>query len=145
MAGLVKKTGYLPHGLAVRIPGFHPGGPGSTPGMGTLQPLLEMGPGGNFYFISNGSGSFSPFFWWVIRWKTRLSVLVRDAVIWAAALGATSAAPAGLAERPRSGSRCSRWSLAGLSREEGVSLSPGRPPAPPVSGPSLSKRSGGDD
>lgn len=35
MAGLVKKTGYLPHGLAVRIPGFHPGGPGSTPGMGT--------------------------------------------------------------------------------------------------------------
>lgn len=26
----------LPHGLAVRIPGFHPGGPGSTPGMGTV-------------------------------------------------------------------------------------------------------------
>ena len=25
----------LPYGLAVRIPGFHPGGPGSTPGMGT--------------------------------------------------------------------------------------------------------------
>ncbi len=24
----------LPYGLAVRIPGFHPGGPGSTPGMG---------------------------------------------------------------------------------------------------------------
>lgn len=24
----------LPHGLAVRIPGFHPGGPGSTPGVG---------------------------------------------------------------------------------------------------------------
>ena len=25
----------FPYGLAVRIPGFHPGGPGSTPGMGT--------------------------------------------------------------------------------------------------------------
>ena len=25
----------LPYGLAVRISGFHPGGPGSTPGMGT--------------------------------------------------------------------------------------------------------------
>ena len=25
-----------PYGLAVRIPGFHPGGPGSTPGMGIL-------------------------------------------------------------------------------------------------------------
>src|SRR4029434_6135696 len=25
----------LPYGLAVRIPGFHPGGPGSTPGMGS--------------------------------------------------------------------------------------------------------------
>ena len=25
----------VPYGLAVRIPGFHPGGPGSTPGMGT--------------------------------------------------------------------------------------------------------------
>ena len=25
----------IPYGLAVRIPGFHPGGPGSTPGMGT--------------------------------------------------------------------------------------------------------------
>lgn len=24
----------VPHGLAVRIPGFHPGGPGSTPGVG---------------------------------------------------------------------------------------------------------------
>ncbi len=27
-------TAGLPYGLAVRIPGFHPGGPGSTPGMG---------------------------------------------------------------------------------------------------------------
>ena len=26
----------FPYGLAVRIPGFHPGGPGSTPGMGTF-------------------------------------------------------------------------------------------------------------
>ena len=24
----------IPYGLAVSIPGFHPGGPGSTPGMG---------------------------------------------------------------------------------------------------------------
>ena len=27
----------IPYGLAVRIPGFHPGGPGSTPGMGTYD------------------------------------------------------------------------------------------------------------
>ena len=26
--------GRVPDGLAVRIPGFHPGGPGSTPGQG---------------------------------------------------------------------------------------------------------------
>ncbi len=25
---------YLPFGLVVRIPGFHPGGPGSIPGVG---------------------------------------------------------------------------------------------------------------
>ena len=25
----------LPYGLVVRIPGFHPGGPGSIPGVGT--------------------------------------------------------------------------------------------------------------
>ena len=30
----------LPHGLAVRISGFHPGGPGSTPGVGN-----------NFHFL----------------------------------------------------------------------------------------------
>ena len=31
----------LPYGLAVRIPGFHPGGPGSTPGMGTSNFILQ--------------------------------------------------------------------------------------------------------
>ena len=32
----MQETSYdeFPYGLAVRIPGFHPGGPGSTPGMG---------------------------------------------------------------------------------------------------------------
>ena len=30
----------IPYGLAVRIPGFHPGGPGSTPGMGKLEHFL---------------------------------------------------------------------------------------------------------
>ena len=30
----------IPYGLAVRIPGFHPGGPGSTPGMGTHNIFL---------------------------------------------------------------------------------------------------------
>ena len=29
----------VPYGLAVRIPGFHPGGPGSTPGMGICVQL----------------------------------------------------------------------------------------------------------
>ena len=33
----------IPDGLAVRIPGFHPGGPGSTPGLGSK--FLEI-----FYF-----------------------------------------------------------------------------------------------
>ena len=28
---------YIPFGLVVRIPGFHPGGPGSIPGMGTFS------------------------------------------------------------------------------------------------------------
>ena len=32
----------LSYGLAVRIPGFHPGGPGSTPGMGTTYFLQGM-------------------------------------------------------------------------------------------------------
>ena len=27
---------HVPYGLAVRIPGFHPGGLGSTPGMGIV-------------------------------------------------------------------------------------------------------------
>ena len=27
----------FPYGLAVRIPGFQPGGPGSTPGMGITE------------------------------------------------------------------------------------------------------------
>ena len=31
-----KQHHQVPYGLAVRIPGFHPGGPGSTPGMGKL-------------------------------------------------------------------------------------------------------------
>ena len=29
-------TGLIPDGLGVRIPGFHPGGPGSIPGLGDL-------------------------------------------------------------------------------------------------------------
>ena len=32
----------FPYGLAVRIPGFHPGGPGSTPGMGKRFPFLTI-------------------------------------------------------------------------------------------------------
>ena len=43
------KKWVIPYGLAVRIPGFHPGGPGSTPGMGTfflfffLERRVEVG------------------------------------------------------------------------------------------------------
>ena len=46
----------LPYGLVVRIPGFHPGGPGSIPGVGTFCPdlayfirfwLQKMMPGWN--------------------------------------------------------------------------------------------------
>ena len=33
-AGWVTGAAVVPHGLAVRIPGFHPGSPGSTPGVG---------------------------------------------------------------------------------------------------------------
>ena len=32
----------FPYGLAVRIPGFHPGGPGSTPGMGSAFFFLRL-------------------------------------------------------------------------------------------------------
>ena len=31
----------VPDGLGVRIPGFHPGGPGSIPGLGEV--LLQIG------------------------------------------------------------------------------------------------------
>uniref|UniRef100_A0A5K3G1Y9 Uncharacterized protein n=1 Tax=Mesocestoides corti TaxID=53468 RepID=A0A5K3G1Y9_MESCO len=36
----------VPDGLAVRIPGFHPGGPGSTPGQGAspFPPLTTCTP-----------------------------------------------------------------------------------------------------
>ena len=33
---------HLLHGLVVRIPGFHPGGPGSIPGVGSFFALLVM-------------------------------------------------------------------------------------------------------
>ena len=32
----------VPYGLAVRIPGFHPGGSGSTPGMGINNSFLHQ-------------------------------------------------------------------------------------------------------
>ena len=37
----------LPYGLVVRIPGFHPGGPGSIPGVGTYFCLIIVS-----FFIS---------------------------------------------------------------------------------------------
>ena len=36
----------FPYGLAVRIPGFHPGGPGSTPGMGKNAFLFRLNNSG---------------------------------------------------------------------------------------------------
>ena len=38
----VKFPQALPCGLVVRIPGFHPGGPGSIPGMGTFFFILTI-------------------------------------------------------------------------------------------------------
>ena len=35
---------FVPCGLAVRIPGSHPGGPGSTPGMGMDFALSSLFP-----------------------------------------------------------------------------------------------------
>ena len=32
----------IPYGLAVKIPGFHPGGPGSTPGMGKTTVVFNV-------------------------------------------------------------------------------------------------------
>ena len=32
----------FPYGLAVRDPGFHPGGPGSTPGMGNSDFFIHQ-------------------------------------------------------------------------------------------------------
>ena len=40
----------IPYGLAVRIPGFHPGGPGSTPGMGTAL---------SYFFFKRGQSWFA--------------------------------------------------------------------------------------
>ena len=42
------ETSYdeFPYGLAVRIPGFHPGGPGSTPGMGKNAFLFRFNNSG---------------------------------------------------------------------------------------------------
>ena len=33
---LTDYNNHIPDGLGVRIPGFHPGGPGSIPGLGAL-------------------------------------------------------------------------------------------------------------
>ena len=56
MMNFVEIVCDLPYGLAVRIPGFHPGGPGSTPGMGTLYLFfLNM----YFFYFTN---SFKFFF-----------------------------------------------------------------------------------
>ena len=41
----------IPYGLAVKIPGFHPGGPGSTSGMGTP-----------FFECTNFAGAFLEFY-----------------------------------------------------------------------------------
>ena len=44
--------GQFPYGLAVRIPGFHSGGPGSTPGMGTRShQLLFFLMSGKYLFL----------------------------------------------------------------------------------------------
>ena len=32
----------FPDGLGVRIPGFHPGGPGSIPGLGELLLIVDL-------------------------------------------------------------------------------------------------------
>ena len=45
----------IPYGLAVRIPGFHPGGPGSTPGMGTDISFYILFP---FIFFSSFNSCF---------------------------------------------------------------------------------------
>ena len=40
---MYEKKGWkqVPDGLGVRIPGFHPGGPGSIPGLGDLFDLVN--------------------------------------------------------------------------------------------------------
>ena len=53
----------IPHGLTARIPGFHPGGPGSTPGVGKgtffegifgkILPVLDLK-----YLSNSGNGIF---------------------------------------------------------------------------------------
>ena len=45
----------LPCGLVVRIPGFHPGGPGSIPGMGTFLFLFS------FFFFQKGELKLADF------------------------------------------------------------------------------------
>ena len=55
----------IPYGLAVRIPGFHPGGPGSTPGMGTI-----------FLFCFNNSG-FSVVYSYVWEWLPKVIITLK--------------------------------------------------------------------
>ena len=50
----------VPYGLAVRIPGFHPGGPGSTPGMGSSACLCfpcRTASAAETFLVSSGAAA----------------------------------------------------------------------------------------
>ena len=51
----------FPYGLAVRIPGFHPGGQGSTPGMGTHFSSVQTTQVFSLFFLSSTETSYVEF------------------------------------------------------------------------------------
>ena len=60
----------FPYGLAVRIPGFHPGGPGSTPGMGINLFIYLFFP--NIYYILTDRLFANALDSWPIFWAKNL-------------------------------------------------------------------------
>ena len=56
----------IPDGLAVRIPGFHPGGPGSTPGQGIFLHLFPsyLTIKSNKFHVSDNCDNFTNNSWY---------------------------------------------------------------------------------
>ena len=56
--GVFSLSASLPYGLVVRIPGFHPGGPGSIPGVGTFLKAHIIISYASYYSIRSSQFSY---------------------------------------------------------------------------------------